>query len=127
MTDPTPSKQDVNQFIGATFRSVWSLEVLCYLKLNRDRSLPPAEIVAALRGSELVVAQSLTALLAAGLVVVDEQGTARYCPASDGLERLVEATTAYYAKSPDAVRRRIVAAANPGISAFADAFRLRRE
>ena len=82
-------------------------------------------MVAGLRGSDLVVSQSLEALNAAGLVVVQEDGAARYGPASAGLDRLFEEARALYLKSPDAVRRKIVAAANPSITAFADAFRLR--
>ncbi len=119
-----PSDEDVAKFIRATFRSVWALELLCFLRQNRDRPLSRAEMVAGLRGSELVVTQSVESLAAAGLVLPGADGSARYSPASEDLDRLVEATSAQYGKSPDAVRRMIVAAANPGITAFADAFRL---
>ena len=119
-----PSDEDVSSFIRATFRSVWALELLCFLRQNRSRDLTRAEMVAGLRGSELVVTQSIDALTAAGLVLADAQGSARYSPASADLDRLVERAEALYAKSPDAVRRTIVAAANPGLTAFADAFRL---
>ena len=122
-----PPDEEVSSFIRATFRSVWALELLCFLRQNRDRNLTRAEMVAGLRGSELVVTQSLDALTAAGLVLADADGSARYGPASDDLDRLVERAEALYAKSPDAVRRTIVAAANPGITAFADAFRLRKD
>ncbi len=71
-----------------------------------------------------MVTQSIEGLTAAGLVLADADGSARYGPASDDLDRLAERAEALYAKSPDAVRRMIVAAANPGITAFADAFRL---
>ena len=33
----------------------------------------------------------------------------------------------FYGHSPDKVRRLIVAQANPGVTAFADAFKLRKE
>ena len=84
-------------------------------------------MVAGLRGSELVITQSVESLAAAGLVLSDPDGSARYSPASADLDRLVEGTAALYAKSPDAVRRMIVAAANPAMTAFADAFRLRKD
>ena len=84
-------------------------------------------MVAELRGSDLVVSQSLATLSAAGLIVSEADGSARYAPASDDLDRMVEQAEALYASSPDAVRRMIVAAANPGITAFADAFRLRKD
>lgn len=122
-----PSDEDVSSFIRATFRSVWALELLCFLRQNRTRDLTRPEMVAGLRGSELVVTQSIDALAAAGLVLADAEGAARYHPASGDLDRLVEEAEALYARSPDAVRRMIVAAANPGITAFADAFRLRKD
>jgi hypothetical protein len=121
-----PSKQDVAHFITDTFRSVWALEVLCFLRRNRERSISPGELIAGLRGSNLIVSQSLESLMSAGLVVVEEDGGARYQPVSADLEKLVESTATLYAKSPDAVRRMIVAAANPGVAAFADAFKLRK-
>ncbi|WP_114953281.1 hypothetical protein [Sphingosinicella terrae] len=122
-----PSKQDVSSFIRATFRSVWALELLCFLRQNRGRSLSHEEMVAGLRGSDLVVTQSLEALSAAGLILVDADGSGRYQPASEALDKLVEKTEALYNTSPDAVRRMIVAAANPSITAFADSFRLRKD
>jgi hypothetical protein len=39
----------------------------------------------------------------------------------------MDKATALYAKSPDAVRRLIISAATPGITAFADSFRLRKD
>jgi hypothetical protein len=122
-----PSDEDVSSFIRATFRSVWALELLCFLRQDRTHSLSHEEMVAGLRGSDLVVSQSVESLTAAGLVLADANGSARYCPASDDLDALVEAAASLYAKSPDAVRRTIVAAANPAITAFADAFRLRKD
>lgn len=122
-----PSKQEVSSFIRATFRSVWALELLCYLRQNRDRSLSHSEMVTGLRGSDLVVTQSIESLAAAGLILVDEGGSARYNPTSDDLDRLVDRTEQLYAKSPDAVRRMIVSSSNPSITAFADAFKLRKD
>ena len=122
-----PSRQEVSSFIGATFRSVWALELLCFLRQNRDRSLTHQEMVAGLRGSDLVVTQSVESLTAAGLVLIEQDGSARYRPTDPGLDRLVERTEALYAKSPDAVRRMIVAATSPGITAFAYSFRLRKD
>ena len=122
-----PSSLDVTSFIQATFRSVWALELLCLLRQNRDRGLTHAEMVGGLRGSDLVVTQSAEALTAAGLIAIDGEGRAQYMPASADLEALVEQTEKLYARSPDLVRRMIVSAASPGISAFADAFKLRKD
>ena len=122
-----PSRQEVDSFIRASLRSVWALELLCFLRQNRERSLSHAEMVAGLRGSDLVVTQSIEALGAAGLVLAEADGSARYAPASAELDALVGEAEALYASSPDAVRRMIVAAANSSITAFADAFRLRKD
>ena len=122
-----PSEHDVAAFIRASFRSVWALELLRMLRQNQDRILSRDEMVAGLRGSDLVVTQGVDTLSAAGLVVTEDDGGARYRPATAELDALVEATEALYRTSPDAVRRMIVAAANPGITAFADAFRLRKD
>lgn len=121
------TKQEVSGFIKTTFRSVWSLELLLFLKASGDRYWSRADMVASLRGSELVVSQSVDSLSAAGLIGADADGTARYSPASDDLARLVEAVERLYAKSPDAVRRTIIDASSGGAVAFADAFRLRKD
>jgi hypothetical protein len=122
-----PANDKLRDFIAASFRSVWALELLCLLRRHRDRTLSHDEMVSGLRASQLVVAQSLASLSAAGLVVLEADGAARYGPASRSLDNLVAATEEFYARSPDAMRRIIVSAANPSLTAFADAFRLRRD
>ncbi|MEA1015647.1 hypothetical protein SH591_12985 [Sphingomonas sp. LY54] len=121
------SRQEVSSFIRTTFRSVWTLELLLFLKTESERSWSRAELVAALRGSDLIVSQGVDALMAAGLVVTDADGNARYTPATADLAKLVDQSEAAYSKSPDAVRRLIISSANGGITAFADAFRLRKD
>ena len=122
-----PAEPDISSFIGSSFRSVWAIELLLHLKRNADRAWSKGDLVGALRASELVVSNALGSLFAAGLVVEDEGGRARYAPASPDIGRLADATEALYAKKPDAVRRMIVAGASDGVTAFADAFRLRRD
>lgn len=118
------SRDEVEDFVRATFRSVWALELLCMLRKNRDRSLSHREMVDGLRASDFVVTQSLDNLSIMGLVSREADGSARYSPAHSDADRLVERTEELYAKSPNAVRRIIAAAANPGLTAFANAFRL---
>jgi len=119
------SQEDLATFIASSFRSVWALEVLCHLRSSPEIELSPGELVTALRASELVVRQSLAELTAAGLALVGEDGRAKYAPATAELDRLALAAEERYATAPDAVRRIIVKAANPGLTAFADAFRLK--
>lgn len=123
----TAQGQQLHAFIRATFRSVWAIELLCHLRTRRDQRLDAGEIVSALRASDRVVEQGLADLAAAGLVVADESGHVRYAPANPGLDELAAEAEALYAKSPNAVRRMIIAAANPGVTAFADAFKLRKD
>lgn len=121
------SRDQVDAFIRATFRSVWSLELLCLLRKNRDRSLSHREMVNALRASDFVITQSVGNLSAMGLVSREADGSARYCPAHADADCMAEQAELLYATSPNAVRRIIASAANPGLTAFADAFRLRKD
>jgi hypothetical protein len=122
-----PARQELSSFIRSTFRSVWALELLCFLKKHRDRAWPQSDLVVALRGSELVVSQSVESLLAAGLVVVEDGQLVRYQPTSDAVDSLASAAESLYASRPDAVRRIIVTPAASGLSSFADAFKLWRD
>jgi hypothetical protein len=116
---------DLKSFIAATFPSVWTLEVMCHLRARRDEAFDREALVGDLRASALVVEQSLNRLSAAGLVLVDEAGRVRFAPTDARLDALSGEAEQFYGKSPDAVRRLIVAAANPGVAAFADAFKLK--
>ena len=120
------SRGEVEEFVRATFRSVWALEILCLLRKNRDRALAHREMVDTLRASDFVVAQSLDNLAVMGLVSREADGSARYCPSGEKADELVGLTEEFYARSPNAVRRIIAASINPGLTAFADAFRLRK-
>ena len=122
-----PAKQEVSSFIRSTFRSVWSLELLCFLRNNRESGWTQSDLVRALRGSDLVVSQSVESLMAAGLIVNEADGTIRYQPVSESVDALAAAAEELYARRPDAVRRMIVAPAPAGVVGFADAFKLRRD
>lgn len=119
------NEEEVAGFIRSTFRSVWTLELWLLLKRDR-RAWSHAEIVAALRASDLIVSRGLDALAAAGLIVVAEGGAASFRPASSAEGRLADRVEALYAQSPDAVRRLIVGPGS-GLAAFAESFRLRSD
>jgi hypothetical protein len=122
-----PPKNEIAAFIQATFPSVWALELLCFLRQKAGHRQSRAEMVAGLRGSELVITQSVESLVAAGLVAAGADGAARYAPANDRLAGLAAEAESLYATSPDAVRRLIVSATNPALTAFIDAFRFRKD
>lgn len=119
------SNEETLRFIGSSFRSVWALELLLVIKQDR-RSWPRAELVATMRASDLVVAKALEALEAAGLVAASREG-AEYTPTNQEVAALVDRAERLYRKRPDAVRRAIVSASSGDATAFADAFKLRRD
>jgi hypothetical protein len=121
----TGARDDLLRFIGSSFRSVWALELLLLVK--RDRRLwGRDELITTLRASELVVNKAIDELVAAGFVTIEGDG-ASYTPVSDDVAREVEQVEKLYSARPDAVRRAIVSTTASGATAFADAFRLRKE
>jgi hypothetical protein len=118
---------EIESFIRSTFRSVWSLELLIFLRKNNDRDWSREDLVAGLRASVSIVAQSVEALVAAGLIATEDEEKVRYLPVSGDLDRRAAEAEAFYARSPDTVRRLIVMSASGGLAAFADAFRLRKD
>jgi hypothetical protein len=112
-------------FIASSFRSVWALELLLLLKSER-RPWPRGELVSTLRASDLVVAHALDGLIAAGMVSVDDQGAA-YAPANDQVDQSIDRVEQLYRSKPNAVRRAIIAASSTSATAFADAFKLRKD
>ena len=119
------SDEDLLRFIAASFPSVWALELLLALKGER-RSWTRQELVDALRASDLVVAKALDALVAAGLATIDEEG-ATYQPVNHDLEVCVDLVEQLYRSRPNKVRRAIIAASASSATAFADAFKIRKD
>lgn len=113
------------RFIGSSFRSVWALELLLILK--RDRRLwSREELVSTMRASELVVSKALDGLVSAGLASLEGEGAA-YMPINDEVAACIEQLEKLYSARPDAVRRAIVSFSATGATAFADAFKLRKD
>ena len=119
------STDNLLRFIGSSFQSVWALELLLILKRDR-RIWPHDELVATMRASELVVSKAVDSLVAAGLASVEGQEVI-YMPINDDVATCVDELESLYAVRPDAVRRAIVSTGSSGASAFADAFKLRKD
>ena len=117
----------LESFIAGSFRSVWALEVLRFLASVPDASFTAGELIERLRVSDAVIAQSVASLAAAGLILTDNADRIGFHPGSEERLAMVKAAIDLYDKSPDKVRRMIVGRSSPGITAFADAFRLRRD
>lgn len=95
--------------------------------LKRDaRVWARDELVTNMRASELVISKALDSLVSAGLASVDDEG-AIYMPINDDVAACVDQLEQLYAVRPDAVRRAIVSTTASGATAFADAFRLRKD
>jgi len=119
------SDEDVLRFVAASFPSVWALELLLTLKSER-RVWTRDELVAGLRASELVVSKALDALAAAGLISI-ESGGGRYLPVNQDVADCVDRVEQLYRSRANTVRRAIVSAQTSSATAFADAFKLRRD
>jgi hypothetical protein len=122
-----PASPELAAFIRGHFPSVWTLELLLFLKNDSLNAWERDRLVQALRASEAIVTKSIEVLFAGGLVVSDNEDRVQYAPASDSLRQLVDKTQELYATKPNAVRRLIVSATGAGLSAFAASFRLRRD
>ena len=121
-----PRIEDIASFIRSSFRSIWALEVLLHVRRRAADPVSKEQLLLELRASEAIIASSVTDLVAAGLVLVEEDGRIRYAPTSDETATIVGDIEALYRSRPDAVRRVIVMGTG-NLAAFADAFRLRRD
>ncbi len=120
-----PETTRLDAFISDNFHSVWTLELLLFLKDDAATCWQNEDLVQALRSSDAIVSTSVESLSAGGLILADKNG-ARYSPATADLRSLVDEAQRLYARKPDAVRRLIVSSRASGLSAFAESFRLRR-
>ncbi|KRA79723.1 MarR family transcriptional regulator [Altererythrobacter sp. Root672] len=101
------NQEQLEAFIGRTFRSVWALEILRFLSDNDGRSFRGEDLISTLHLSQAVVKRSIIDLMAAGLVTVDERGLIAF--GTDHQSEFVNAAIDLYVRSPNKVRRVIVA------------------
>ena len=119
------SEEQLLEFVASSFSSVWSLEMLLFLK-SADGPCSRQQLVASLRASDLVVAKALDSLFAAGLAA-EEGGAVSYLPVNANVANKVEQVEKFYRARPDVVRRAIVSGGRSGATAFANAFKLRKD
>jgi predicted transcriptional regulator len=118
------SEETILEFAGASFRSVWALELLLMLRRTRERSWTAGEIIKELRSSRVVVIEALNNLMVAGLVIQQDDGDYRY-GAIGNTEVLVGELEALYAVKQTAVIHRIVNSPNTKLQILSDAFRIK--
>jgi hypothetical protein len=121
-TDPT-----IEDFIGDSFSSIWDLELLSALLDHAGGALSRRELVEQMRASEQVVTQGAQVLSAAGFASVDADGRLQFVPVNEQVAALARQAVEFYRRFPGRTRRLLVARQSPGLSAFADAFRLRKD
>jgi hypothetical protein len=112
--------------LNGTIASVWGVEILLLMRHDPSRAWNSEALVSELRSSDLVVVQSLERLERAGLIVRDEGGGSRFSPATPELKRLTDQLDEEYRLRPGLVRRAIVSPPGDKLSAFTDAFLLRK-
>lgn len=119
------SEDTVLAFAASVFKSVWALELLLVLKRDAARVWEAAELIRELRSSQVVVADALGGLLAAGLITEQESGRYRYRPVSAEIDDLVSELQKIYAVKPAAVIREIVTTPNRKLQQLSDAFKFK--
>jgi hypothetical protein len=117
-------ESDILDFAGASFRSIWALELLLELRRAPDRIWTPAEIIKDLRSSRVVVVEALHNLTAAGLVVEEDAGGYRYA-GTGTLDKMAGELERLYAAKPMLVTHRIVNSSTAKLQILSDAFRIK--
>ncbi|HEY2032433.1 MAG TPA: hypothetical protein VGH02_01970 [Rhizomicrobium sp.] len=117
-------EEDVLAYVGATIKSVWTLETLLLLRRS-GRAWSEADLVRELRGSTRTVEISVEALTNAGLAAVGESGEVRFAPLTPVLEQFAASLEELYRMKPVEVLGAVAASPNEKLHQFANAFRLK--
>jgi len=121
------SDRDIERFISDSFASIWDLELLSVLLEMPKVAQSAQELVERMRASDLVVEQGFVTLVAAGIASIDAENRLRFHPVNDELAECARQSVEFYARLPGRARRLLIARQAPGLNAFADAFRLRKD
>lgn len=117
-----PLSTELSAFIESAVPSVWALETLLLLRGDRDRDWAVDRLVAELRANATLVDDCLAGLQRGGLVI-GEDGTFRYAPASPTLAALCDDLEKAYRERPVAVVNTIARRRPDPLTGFADSFR----
>ena len=115
--------EDVRTFLSHEISSTWMLELLLLLKTSAPRSWVADDLVAEMRGSKVIVEDSLIKLASLGVIMI-AGGRIGYTAANPH-DEMITKLTRIYAEHPLALIKEILAAPNDKIRHFADAFRLK--
>lgn len=115
--------QDLLDFVKASIRSTWALELLLMLRKTAPQDYAADELVRALRATPTLISTCLDQLQRAGLVACQDPGRWRYAPAGPAIDKLAEKLEHEYGERPVTVISAIVASPNDRLKNFSDAFR----
>ena len=115
---------DLIQFVRASVRSIWALEVLLLLKRRAPAALTAEEIVAALRASPGLINRIIDQLADERLLIHDPAGGVRF-ECDPGMAKLCDALDRAAQDRPIALRDAIASSPNDKLKNFSDAFRLK--
>jgi hypothetical protein len=120
------SDDQILDFIRSSVKTVWSLELLLFMRRSADRALTAEQIVRELRSSRNIVTEAIGVFVLAGILREEETGF-RYGPATEELDQLVERLAREYAERPTSVVNAIVEVQSGKLQDFANAFRIKRD
>jgi hypothetical protein len=118
------TENDTLAFAAASLSSLWSLELLLYLKRSAGQPRAPDELIRELRSSQTVVTDVLVSLRERGLVAEVEGGHWCYRPSSADINLAVERLEQIYAVKPATVIRAIVSSPDRKLRQLSDAFKI---
>jgi hypothetical protein len=119
--------QPVSEFVRATIKSVWALELLLHMRRKSGEASTVDQLTREMRGSRTMVTEVLSQLQTAGLTMDEGEGHFRYRPASQQIDALVVELEHVYSERPTALIKEIASSPSSKIQSFADAFKFRKE
>jgi hypothetical protein len=119
--------QAVSEFVRATIKSVWTLELLLHLRKNSKTDFTVEQLTHELRGSRTMATEALSQLHIAGLITDQDGRQFRYRSASEQIDGLVAQLERIYAERPTTLIKEIASSPSSKIQSFADAFKFRKD
>jgi hypothetical protein len=117
---------ELKQFMVQHIESLAQLEVLLYLRDNKDRTIHPREV-----GGRLALTSDMAPVILADLArrgfIVQNQGTFQYQPAIPETARLIDLLADAYRTRRVTVTTQIYSRPLERVKSFANAFRFRKE
>jgi len=115
------------EFVRASFKSIWALELLLLMRGERSRAWRIDELIRELRANDLIVKRILPEFVEKGLIAETGRELFQYRPAEGRLEKMIDRVARAYAENRTKVIEEILSAPNDNLRTFADAFRIKKD